>query len=88
MICIMLNPPQSVVLTELLTEALTPYEYVLHVRRSAILNLVPFYCKFRYVIWERPRSTVLFWGNGMVCGIFKCVYLQGNISSVGQPHIQ
>jgi len=31
MICIMLNPPQSIVLTKLLTEVLTLYDYVLHI---------------------------------------------------------
>lgn len=34
MICIMLNLPQSIVLTKLLTEVLTLYDYVLRIRIS------------------------------------------------------
>lgn len=49
MICIMLNLPQSIVLTKLLTQVLTLYEYVLHILWSVILNSVPFYCNFHFV---------------------------------------
>lgn len=45
MICIMLNPPRSIVLTRSLMEASTSCGHALRTLRSAGPNLVPFYCK-------------------------------------------
>lgn len=49
MICIMLNPPQSLVFTKLLSEVLTLCDCVLLVLRSAILKPVPFDGEFHFV---------------------------------------
>lgn len=74
MICIMLNLPQSIVLTKLLTEVLTLYDYVLRIRishsESGALLLQISFCQPRES--PDPRS---FPENGAVCGVLSvCVY--------------
>lgn len=83
----MLNPPQSIVLTKLLTEVLTLYDYVLHVLRSAILSSVPFYCKFHFVnrgsvqirdpfpetvLWIVGFLSVCVYRKHVLCGAATC----------------
>lgn len=59
MICIMLNPPQSLGFTKLLTEVLTLCDCVLLVLRSAILKPVPFDGEFHSVSEGESRATSL-----------------------------
>lgn len=71
-ICIMVNPLPSIVLTKLLTEVLTLYEYVLHVIEVSHSDFGALGLQISVSTDEESRSPVLFWGSGVFVGFFNC----------------
>lgn len=66
----MVNPLPSIVLTELLTEVLTLYEYVLHVIEVSHSDFGALGLQISVSTDEESRSPVLFWGSGVFVGFF------------------